>query len=193
MSVLQDKSMEISELNTKINSCILCALSKGRKNAVPGEGKVPADLMILGEAPGKFEDIAGRPFIGMSGKFLTKYLEKAGIRREEVFVTNAVKCRPPNNRKPKAEEIETCRPYLISQISIVKPKLILALGVSASSSLGMSFNHLSEIRGKITDVSIGGRNVKVYVTFHPSFPMRFPKAREDFLNDLVKVKDFVMR
>ena len=183
--------MEINELNARISTCTLCDLCKGRKNAVPGEGRVPAALMIIGEAPGKFEDAAGRPFIGMSGKFLTKYLEMAGIRREDVFITNAVKCRPPNNRKPKMEEIEVCRPYLVSQLSLVNPKLVLALGVSAASALGMSFSHLSEIRGKVTDGMIGGKSVKIYVTFHPSFPMRFPKARDTFLDDLKKAKELV--
>lgn len=183
----------MEDLNRKIRVCTLCPLCRSRKNAVPGEGPEDAELLILGEAPGKFEDVIGRPFVGMSGKFLTKYLILAGIRRESVFITNAVKCRPPNNRKPRVEEIDACRPYLLSQISTINPKLVLALGVSAASSLGLSFSHLSEVRGKAVDLDLNGRRLKVYVTFHPSFPMRFPKAREGFLADLRGVKEFLSK
>ncbi len=179
---------ELGLISEEIKNCRLCELYVKRTNAVPGEGNDKAKLVIIGEAPGKNEDLKGRPFIGMSGKFLTRYLEMAGIERNEVFITNAVKCRPPNNRKPKKEEILTCQPYLIRQLSVINPQLILALGTSAASSLGLEFKHLSEIKSKLTTVSLGNQSFNCVVTFHPSFPMRFPHARKEFLDDLLKVK-----
>ena len=174
----------LTDVAKEIEKCTLCDLCIKRNNAVPGEGNERARIVIIGEAPGKNEDIQGRPFIGMSGKFLSKSLESLGINRSMIFITNAVKCRPPNNRKPKKEEIITCRPYLIRQLSIIQPNLILALGTSAASSLGIEFKHLSEIKNRFIDITLDGRQFKCLVTFHPSFPMRFPSARRAFLDDL---------
>lgn len=178
----------LQEIAKRVNVCQLCELSKGRINAVPGDGNPNAKLMVIGEAPGKYEDLQGKPFVGMSGRFLNKYLEAAGISRQEAFVTNAVKCRPPSNRKPTEVEIETCRPYLIAQIEAIKPQLLLALGTSACNALGIKYTHLSEVKGKLIDIDLGGLKVKCFVTFHPSFPMRFPSKRETFLEDLKQVK-----
>ncbi|MCL4398761.1 MAG: uracil-DNA glycosylase [Candidatus Parvarchaeota archaeon] len=176
----------LKEVSEEIVRCTLCDLCLKRKNAVPGEGNEKASVVIIGEAPGKNEDLQGRPFIGMSGKFLSKALESIGIARSMVFITNAVKCRPPNNRKPKKEEIEKCRPYLVRQLSVIQPKLILALGTSAASSLGIEFKHLSEIKSRFIDITLNERHFKCLVTFHPSFPMRFPSARKAFMEDLSK-------
>ncbi len=176
---------------SKVIVCKLCDLSLKRTNAVPGEGDQSAKLFILGEAPGKYEDEQGKPFVGMSGKFLNRYLELAGIKREMAFVTNAVKCRPPNNRKPFGKELDACRPYLVAQLAAIKPKLILALGTSACASMGIKFQHLSEIRGKVIDVDIGGLKLKTFITFHPSFPMRFTKPRDTFLSDLKQVREMM--
>lgn len=175
----------------EIMACRLCDLHLKRTFAVPGEGNKKAELMIIGEAPGKFEDRAGRPFIGMSGKFLTGYLERVGIRREDVFITNSVKCRPPENRKPTMVEIEACRPYLIRQLKVIKPKLVLALGTSAANSLNMTYKQLNDIRGKVLRTSLDGADFDVFVTFHPSFPMRFPSKRSAFIQDLKHVKEII--
>ncbi|MCW1294274.1 MAG: uracil-DNA glycosylase [Candidatus Parvarchaeota archaeon] len=174
----------LTAVSKEIEKCTLCDLCLKRKNTVPGEGNEKASIVIIGEAPGKNEDLQGRPFIGMSGKFLSKSLESIGIDRSMVFITNAVKCRPPNNRKPTKEEIATCRPYLIRQLSVIQPKLILALGTSAASSLGIEFKHLNEIKSRFMDIALGNKRFKCLVTFHPSFPMRFPSARKSFLADL---------
>ncbi len=178
----------LESIASKVMVCKLCDLSNGRNNAVPGEGKRSADLFIIGEAPGKNEDIEGRPFIGMAGRFLDKYLAMAGIERSDTFITNAVKCRPPNNRKPVVVEIEACRPYLLGQLAVVKPKLVLCLGTSACTSLGIEYKHLSEVRGRKFGVDFYGVKINVFATFHPSFPMRFESKRETFLEDLKKVK-----
>ncbi len=180
---------QLEIIANEIKSCKLCDLYLNRKNAVPGEGKSDASLVIVGEAPGRNEDLYGRPFVGMAGKFLDKYLKSAGIERNSIFITNAVKCRPPNNRKPSSEELITCRFYLIRQLNSIHPKIVLALGVSAAYSLNIEFKHLEEIRGKLINKEFGGLNLNIYVTFHPSFPMRFPSKREAFLNDLKKVKE----
>lgn len=177
----------LESISEKVVGCSLCDLSLKRKNAVPGEGNRTAKLLILGEAPGRYEDAQGKPFVGMSGKFLNKYLEEAGIDRSAAFVTNAVKCRPPNNRKPRRDELMACRPYLISQLSVIKPKLVLLLGTSACTAVGIKFEHLSEVRGNPIDIELGGSIFRAFVTFHPSFPMRFTKPRETFLEDLKKV------
>ncbi len=171
--------------------CPLCDLSLKRKNAVPGVGSASAKLVIIGEAPGRYEDEQGKPFVGLSGKFLNSYLEAAGIKRDEAFVTNAVKCRPPNNRKPNDIELNACRPYLVRQLSIIKPKLVLALGTSACNALGIKYKHLSDVRGKAADTEFGGMKIKVFVTFHPSFPMRFTKPRQTFLDDLKRVNEIL--
>ncbi|MGC8533324.1 MAG: uracil-DNA glycosylase [Candidatus Parvarchaeum sp.] len=174
----------LNAISKEIEKCTLCDLCLKRKNTVPGEGNEKAEVVIIGEAPGKNEDLQGRPFIGMSGNFLSKALKSIGVDRSTVFITNAVKCRPPNNRKPSKKEIATCRPYLVRQLSVIQPKLILALGTSAASSLGIDFKHLSEVKSKFIEIELDSKHFKCLVTFHPSFPMRFPSARESFLADL---------
>lgn len=174
----------LEQIASKVIACTLCGLSKGRKNAVPGEGPPDSKLFIIGEAPGRFEDEIGRPFIGISGKFLTKTLVEAGIKREKVFITNVVKCRPPDNRKPVDSEISACHPYLAAQLGVIKPKLILALGASACNGIGLKFKQLSELRGKLHEFSAGDSKIKVLVTFHPSFARRSKKGRETFLSDI---------
>lgn len=181
--------MNIEDLYSQIRSCRLCPLYKYRTNAVPGEGPIPSKIMVIGEAPGKNEDIQGRPFVGRAGKLLEEALEKVGIRREEIYITNVVKCRPPNNRKPFGFEIHICvTTYLFSQIEIVDPKVIISLGVSAAQGLGFKFNHIKEIIG-IHDMQIAGKNRKVVVAYHPSFPLRFPVKFEEFVSQLSKAKE----
>ena len=174
----------LTAISKEIEKCTLCDLCLKRNKTVPGEGNESTGIVIIGEAPGKNEDLQGKPFIGMSGRFLSKSLESIGVDRSAVFITNAVKCRPPNNRKPTNEEIATCRPYLVRQLSVIQPKLILALGTSAASSLGIKFKHLSEIKSRFIDITLGNRQFTCLVTFHPSFPMRFPSARKSFLADI---------
>ncbi len=174
----------LEQIASKVAVCTLCGLSSGRKNAVPGEGPSVSKLFVIGEAPGRFEDEAGRPFVGISGKFLTKTLEEAGIKRESIFITNVVKCRPPENRKPLDSEISACHAYLIGQLEAIKPRLVLALGASACSGIGLDFKRLSDVRGKIQEFSVGNMAFKLLVTFHPSFARRSRKGREIFLQDI---------
>ena len=170
--------MSIEEISKRIKECKKCGLWKTRNNAVPGEGNKNAKVMIIGQAPGKQEDILGRPFVGKAGKFLTQALEKFGKKREEFFITSIIKCFPPYNRKPSKKEIENCLPYTIQQIKTIKPKMILILGeVACEALINKKF---SEVRGKFVEKN----RIKFFVTFHPSAAMRFKKIKEKFIQDL---------
>lgn len=143
--------------------CPLCKLSRTRTNAVPGEGVPLAKIMFVGEAPGKNEDAKGRPFVGAAGKLLDSALDKAGLKRSEVFITNVVKCRPPENRIPQDDELEACRPYLERQISLINPRIICILGRTAFSSL-LGGGSITASRGKI----ITSKGRKYFLTIHPA-------------------------
>src|SRR5881396_1192015 len=130
-----DRSAELATVHSEIIACTKCELHMSRKNAVPGEGPIDAKIMFVGEGPGQNEDEQGRPFVGAAGKLLTELLESIGIKRSDVFITNVVKCRPPSNRAPRKGEIETCNPYLMSQIRLVKPRIVCALGTPAIATL----------------------------------------------------------
>jgi uracil-DNA glycosylase family 4 len=156
-----DDSLE--KIADEVRGCPLCKLARTRKNAVPGEGQLSAKIMFIGEAPGRSEDEKGRPFVGAAGKILDNLLEKAGIERSQVFITNVVKCRPPNNRMPEEDEVAACRPYLERQIALIKPKVICILGRTAYSSL-LGGSSITANRGKI--VKKAGQ--KYFLTFHPA-------------------------
>ena len=156
-----DDSLE--KIAADVRGCPLCKLSRSRKNAVPGEGQLSAKIMFIGEAPGRSEDEKGRPFVGAAGRILDELLKKAGIERSEVFITNIVKCRPPNNRVPKEDEMTACRPYLDRQIALIKPKVICILGRTAYSSL-LGGSSITANRGKIVERA----GQKYFLTLHPA-------------------------
>jgi uracil-DNA glycosylase len=157
-----------TELDEKILSCRLCRLSEQRTRAVPGEGNRKAELMFIGEAPGRDEDLAGRPFVGRAGQLLTKIIEAMGWRRDEVYITNVVKCRPPDNRTPLPGEIEKCSPYLLRQIEFVRPKVIVTLGKVATDSFIPGRRSMGELRGQFVD----HQGIRIMPTFHPSYVIR---------------------
>jgi len=181
--VLSFQVME--DLDTLIRGCTLCELFRSRTKAVPGEGKTRSpELMIVGEAPGRNEDLKGRPFVGAGGKLLDSLLEKAGLRREDVFITNVVKCRPPKNRKPKPEEIEICaKHYLENQIKLVSPKLVCTLGATAlqyfTGEKTMGSNH-----GKLLESKSG---YKVYPNYHPAAIFRNRPLKQVLDEDLTRI------
>ncbi len=156
-----DDSLE--KIAAEVRGCPLCKLARTRKNAVPGEGQLSAKIMFIGEAPGKSEDEKGRPFVGAAGRILDNLLEKVGIERSQVFITNVVKCRPPNNRVPEEDEAAACRPYLERQIALIRPEVICILGRTAYSSL-LGGSSITANRGKI--VKKAGQ--KYFLTFHPA-------------------------
>lgn len=178
---------DLSKVASEVRACALCGLSAGRKNAVPGEGPARAEVMLIGEGPGFHEDQQGRPFVGPSGQFLTELLASAGYKREDVFITNVVKCRPPGNRDPLPEEIEACARYLDRQIALINPKVIITLG-RFSMARWFPGQKISAIHGKAK--RIDGR--VVVAMFHPAAALHQQSLRglieEDFrrLPEIVK-------
>ena len=153
----------LEKIAADVRGCPLCKLARTRKNAVPGEGQISAKIMFIGEAPGRSEDEKGKPFVGAAGRILDDLLKKAGIERSQVFITNIVKCRPPNNRVPEEDELIACRPYLDRQIALIKPKVICILGRTAYSSI-LGGSSITANRGKIVERS----GQKYFSTFHPA-------------------------
>lgn len=166
----------------EVRKCTLCRLSEGRTNAVPGEGNGFAKIMFIGEAPGRSEDQQGRPFVGAAGKLLTEALQEAGLSREDVFITNIVKCRPPNNRVPKEEERSACKPYLERQIALINPRIICILGRTAYESL-LEGGSITSNRGRL--VKHGNRFY--FLTVHPAAIIYNPELKTIFKNDLVNL------
>jgi DNA polymerase len=160
--------MSLEELNNQIYGCRKCRLWQGAKHAVVGEGPLNAKVMLVGQNPGADEDETGRPFVGRAGKYLTKTLAEYGIKREDVFITNIVKHTSPENRKPFPDEVAACVPYLITQISIIKPKIIVLLGASAKETLRLE-------------------GIEYIEVIHPSAAMRFTKMREKFREQIAKI------
>ncbi|MDX1808328.1 MAG: uracil-DNA glycosylase [Sulfurospirillaceae bacterium] len=179
-------AQSLHELEDKVMQCHLCQLAKGRKNIVFGEGNQRAKLMFIGEGPGANEDETGKPFVGRAGMLLTKIIENVlELKREDVYITNIVKCRPPNNRVPSIEESESCKPYLLEQIAIIKPEIIVALGSTSYHYLSEDYDMpISKIRGEILEYG----NAKLIPTYHPSFLLRNPSAKKEVYADMLKVK-----
>jgi len=174
---MEDIEKELEKLSLQIKSCEKCPLYKNRKNAVPGEGNWRNRIILIGEAPGFNEDEQGRPFVGKAGKLLEVFLSSVGKKREEVFITNVVKCRPPNNRQPEEEEIKICTSlYLDKQIELIKPKLIVCLGnVSANyifKKFGLKFESMNKQHGKVFSVSNLFIQTKIIATYHPAAILR---------------------
>ena len=155
-------------LEEQVRSCQKCPLGQGRRNAVPGEGNKNTELMFVGEAPGRDEDIQGRPFVGRAGQLLTKIITAMDYKREEVYITNIVKCRPPENRTPHADEIEQCRGYLLDQIKMIQPRVIVTLGRVAADFFIRSRQGMTALRGNFHEYG----DIQVMPTFHPAYLIR---------------------
>lgn len=177
-------SEKLEELNGLICNCQKCALGATRTNFVFGVGNPNADIVLIGEAPGADEDAQGEPFVGRAGQLLNKILDATGFRREDVFICNILKCRPPGNRNPQPDEIEKCRPYLEKQLKLINPKLILLLGRVAAESLLKTKEPLNKLRGKIHDY----KGWKVMITFHPAALLRNPNWKRPTWDDMRRFK-----
>ncbi|MBI5057738.1 MAG: uracil-DNA glycosylase [Nitrospirae bacterium] len=178
-----DKVSALKELREEIGDCQRCKLCQKRKNIVFGEGSSDAKLMFIGEGPGRDEDIQARPFVGEAGQLLTKMIEKMGLKRGEVYIANIVKCRPPNNREPEADEIATCRPFVEKQIEIIKPEVIVSLGKVASHALLNVKTPISRLRGNFSKRD----DIPLMPTFHPAYLLRNPKDKWLTWDDMQKV------
>lgn len=166
-----------------IGDCTRCKLHKGRTNIVFGVGNPKAELMFVGEGPGHDEDIKGEPFVGRAGKLLTQMIEAMSLRREDVYIANVVKCRPPENRLPEKDEITTCSPFLMRQIDVIKPKVVCCLGSCAAQTLLQTTQGISRFRGEWFDF----RGAKLIATYHPAYLLRNPPAKSEVWKDLQKV------
>jgi DNA polymerase len=173
------------DLRSEVLSCQKCRLHKTRTNVVFGVGSTSADLMFVGEGPGAEEDKQGIPFVGRAGKLLTKMIEAMNITRDDVFIANIVKCRPPENRNPFEDESECCKPYLFRQIEFIKPKVIVCLGSVAAQNLLKTNVGITKLRGEFVELN----GVKVMPTFHPAYLLRNPKMKRPCWEDLQTVMD----
>lgn len=173
----------IAKITTDLHDCQRCKLSKGRTNIVIGRGNPKAELMFIGEAPGRDEDIQGQPFVGRAGKLLDKIIAAMGFDREEIYIANIVKCRPPENRAPEPDEIKSCSPFLKRQIDIINPKVICTLGGYAAQTLLTTEERISTLRGQFRELN--GR--PVMPTYHPAFLLRNPEMKKFVWEDVQKI------
>lgn len=190
MTQKESKQLLLEKLYEPYKKCLMCPLATPtRQSVVFGTGNADAQYMIIGEAPGKDEDEQGVPFVGRSGRFLTKILTDLGINRKDIFITNSVKCRPPNNRKPTPLESKTCKDILlINQINIIQPKAICTLGSAATESLLGIPIKMNTVHG--TMLHFG--TIALFPTYHPAYIMRNPKKRDQFIHDLQKFFSFLI-
>ena len=179
-------NQELETIKQNVIKCTKCDLCKTRTNAVPGKGNFQSDVIFVGEAPGRNEDKNGEPFIGVAGKKLSIALNEAGISRDEVYITNIVKCRPPNNRVPNTDERDTCKEYLKQEISIIKPKLICILGNTAFNSI-LGGSEITKFRGKV----VRKNNLLYFLTIHPAATIYNQKLIDVLKNDIVKLFDLI--
>jgi len=179
-------NQELQTIKENVIKCTKCDLCKTRINAVPGKGNFQSDVIFVGEAPGKNEDQNGEPFIGVAGKKLSVALEEAGISRDDVYITNIVKCRPPNNRVPTTNERDTCKEYLKQEIAIIKPKLICILGNTAFNSI-LGGSEITKFRGKV----VRKDNLLYFLTIHPAATIYNQKLIDVLKNDIVKLFDLI--
>ena len=172
-------------LRADIGECTRCKLhTLGRSQIVFGVGNPNANLMFVGEAPGADEDVQGVPFVGRAGQLLTKIIEAIGLTRDQVYIANVIKCRPPQNRNPEPDEVETCEPFLFRQIDAIEPKVIVALGKFAAQGLLRTLDPISRLRGRVFEY----RGAKLIPTFHPAYLLRNPSSKREVWEDMKLVK-----
>jgi len=187
MTILESKQ-QLDEIDRQIRTCTKCGLSYTRKNSVPGEGPANAEIIFIGEGPGFYENEQGRPFVGQAGKYLEELLHRVGLRREDVFITNVVKCRPPGNRDPQDEELAACRDYLERQIKAIQPRIIITLG---RHSMARYFTDakISLIHGK----AIILRGQMIVAMYHPAAGLHQPALKPIIEKDFLKLPEYIQK
>ncbi len=173
----------LDDLGRIAAACTQCKLAKTRTQVVYGVGSPTADLMFVGEAPGKDEDLQGEPFVGRAGQLLTDIIKAMKLTRDQVYIANVIKCRPPENRNPEPDELDACRPFIRQQIAVIKPRVIVTLGRFALQSLTGRDYSISSVRGRWLDYE----GVKVMPTYHPAYLLRTPAAKKDVWSDMKQV------
>ena len=182
-----DGGSSLETLREEVLSCTRCGLRKTRTNTVYGEGNPAARLMFVGEGPGRDEDLSGRPFVGKAGMLLTKIIGAMGLKREDVYITNIVKCRPPGNRNPELDEISECLPYLERQIELIHPEIICTLGVVATQTITGTRRGIGAMRGRVHDY----KGINVVPTFHPAACLRYPANKKLVWEDVKEIMKFL--
>ncbi len=173
----------LEQIRSDIGDCRRCKLSNSRKNIVFGAGSLAARLVLVGEGPGFEEDKTGKPFVGAAGKLLTKIVQAINLTREQVYICNIIKCRPPGNRNPDPDEIQACFPFLERQIAVIKPDFICALGIVATQTLLETKKPISKLRGRFHDYN----GIKLLPTYHPAYLLRNPDKKRDVWDDMKKL------
>jgi uracil-DNA glycosylase len=194
-----DPAAALQLIREDLGDCTRCKLHKGRTKIVFGVGNPRAELMFVGEGPGADEDAQGEPFVGRAGQLLNNMIKAMGLRREDVYIANVVKCRPPGNRTPEPDECETCSPFLMRQIAAIKPKIVVALGATAAKNLLAMNSSLGELRGRFYDFKPAGvRNAdstwpgaRLAVTYHPAYLLRDPRQKGEAWKDLQMVMKYL--
>lgn len=176
--------MDLTELKTSLHDCQRCRLSSGRTQVVFGTGNPQADIMFVGEAPGFYEDRQGEPFVGAAGKLLTELLQSVGLSRSDIFIANVIKCRPPNNRDPLPDEIDTCKPFLLQQIECIQPKLVCTLGNFATQTLLEKKVGITKVRGQVIRLP----HFIVFPLLHPAAALHQGNLRGPLMEDFQKLK-----
>ena len=179
----------LDDVARDIAQCRKCFLCEGRKKVVPGEGSSKADMVFVGEGPGQTEDETGRPFVGKAGELLTDILGALGLKREQVFICNVVKCRPPQNRKPLPDEMSACYPYLEAQLALIQPRVIVAMGATAAEALLQTRRSLADLRSKVHSY----RGIPLVVTYHPAALLRNPNWKKPTWDDVRIARQLIDR
>ena len=187
LPVVQDKSAALQAIREDIGDCTRCRLHKGRKNIVFGVGNASTDIMFVGEGPGADEDEQGEPFVGRAGQLLNNMIAAMGLARADVYIANVVKCRPPQNRTPEKDECDTCSPFLMRQIEVIRPKVIVALGAVAAKNLLAVNESMANLRGRWYDF----KGSRLSVTYHPAYLLRDPRQKKEAWKDLQMVMKYL--
>lgn len=186
--------LDLSALDTDAQGCTKCGLHEGRNTVVFGVGNPNAELMFIGEAPGADEDRQGEPFVGRAGQLLTKIIEAMKLTRDDVYIANVLKCRPPDNRNPAPDEVETCSPYLIRQIELIQPKVIVALGSFAAKMMLDTKTGITALRGEFHPYALAQQRENAPVvmpTYHPAYLLRNPNAKREVWEDMQQVMELI--
>ena len=187
--IIQPEGPTLDEIRRELGDCKRCKLHRTRQTLVFGEGSEKAKLMFIGEGPGYDEDVQGRPFVGKAGQLLTKIIQSIHLQREEVYIANIIKCRPPQNRNPEPDEIQSCYPFLMNQIQAIQPRIICALGTFAAQTLLHTDAKITTLRGRFFDLA----GIKVLPTYHPAYLLRSPERKREVWEDMKQISEWMAK
>jgi uracil-DNA glycosylase len=185
----REPAVTLESIRAEIGDCQRCKLASTRTNIVFGSGNPNAELVFVGEAPGFDEDQQGLPFVGRAGQLLTKIIESINLKRDDVYICNVLKCRPPENRNPEPDEVSVCNPFLKKQLAVIRPKIVCCLGTFAAQTVLQTASSISKLRGKFFDMD----GVRVIATFHPAYLLRSPEKKREVWEDMKQIRAELFR